>query len=147
MGRAPKDKHRMRRPQPEGARPTGQYEDDIKKAYSAEQLREIGAIALTWNQVDALIDFLLLVTLKLAPHVWLHVAKRINGMDGKLEILRLHANHSEILTDDAKACIGLSLDAVGEYKGYRDAIVHSHTFDPEKGIAQEVGRRAKVQQV
>src|ERR1700693_1991484 len=100
----PKDKHRMKRPRPEGAK-RGRDVDDIKQAYTKEQLAEIGAIALTWNQVDAFIDWLLLISLKLPPLSWLDVAKRINGMDGKLHILRQFAANSEILTAPARDCI------------------------------------------
>jgi hypothetical protein len=34
------------------------FEFDPKKAYSADQLTEIGAIALKWNQIEAHIDFI-----------------------------------------------------------------------------------------
>lgn len=146
MTKPPKDKHRMKRPMPKGARP-GRQRPNIKAAYTTEQLAEIGAIALTWNQVELFIDWLLLIVLKMPPALWEPVTKRINGMDGKLALLRLRAEHSEILTDEARACIKISLDAVGEYKKYRDAIVHSHTFDVDRGIAQETGRQAKTQQV
>jgi hypothetical protein len=146
MSKKPSARHRMKRPQPSGAKP-GRWVDDIKQSYTTEQLAEVGAIALTWNQVEAMVDFLLLVTLDLPPGLWLAVAKRINGMDGKLAILRQKAEQSAILTDEARLCIKLALDAVGEYKGYRELIVHSLTFDIDKGIAQQIGRQAKAVQV
>jgi len=137
---------RMHRTQPLNAK-LGRHERDIKKAYTTEQLSEIGAIALIWNQIEIIVDFLLLVVLKLSPVIWLEVAKRINGMDGKLEILRRFYEHNDILTEPAKQCLKHSLDAIAEYKKYRDAIVHSLLFDVDKGIAQHIGSRAKINQV
>jgi hypothetical protein len=136
----------MKRPQPPDAKP-GRYEHDIKKAYTAQQLAEIGAIALVWNQIDEFINFLLYIVLRMPLGLWMPTTKRINGMDGKIEILRKRATQSKILNDDARAVIKLSLDAVMEYKGYRDAIVHSVPFDVDKGIAQRIGSRADVSQI
>jgi hypothetical protein len=146
MSKSPKDKHRMRRPQPKSSKP-GRRVESIKKSYSKEQLSEIGAIAMTWNQLELQIDFLLLIVLKMPVGLWMPLVKRINGMDGKFAILRLRAEQSTILTDDARECIKLSLAGVSECKKYRDAIVHSLTFDVDKGIAQEIGRRAETQEV
>ncbi len=139
-------KYRMKRPQPPNAE-TRRYEHNIKKAYSKEQLSEIGAIALIWNQIDEFINFLLMIALNIPLNVWMEVAKRINGMDGKLAILQLRADRSRILSPEAKACIKLSLDAVAEYKKYRDAIVHSVPFDVERGITQRFDSRAKISQI
>jgi hypothetical protein len=146
MSTNPKGKHRMKRPRPPGSKP-GPAVDNIKKAYSKDQLAEIGAIALIWNQVDSYIDFILLVALNIPIGLWLDVTKRINGMDGKLAILRNRAAQSRILTDEARACIKSALDAVAEYKTYRDAIVHSLVFDADKGIAQRIGSRAENHQI
>ena len=104
-------------------------------------------IALIWNQIDSFIDFLLLVVLKMPVGLWLDVTKRVNGMDGKIAILRKRSEQSVILTDQAKACVKSSRDAVEEYKTYRDAIVHSLVFDIDKGIAQKIGSRADIQQI
>jgi hypothetical protein len=147
MATPPKDRHRMKRPQPKDAQPGRRREQNIKKAYSAEQLQEIGAIAITWNQLEWQVDFLLLIALDMPMGLWLPVAKRINGMDGKLQILRLRANQSEDLNDEGKDCVNQSLDAVAEYKTYRDAVVHSTPFNIEKGIAQQIGRRAETREI
>jgi hypothetical protein len=139
-------KHRMKRPQPLNVSPKRQ-EPDIRKAYTTEQLAEIGAVALIWNQIETMVDFLLLIVLHIPVGSWLDVTKRINGMDGKVEILRRYSDRNRIFTEEAKQCIKISLDAIGEYKGYRDAIVHSVPFDVDRGIAQTIGSRAKITQV
>src|ERR1700747_1289983 len=49
---------RMRRKQPQDSWP-GRRTPDPKEAYSAVQLGEIGAIAIMWNAVDVMLDWLL----------------------------------------------------------------------------------------
>lgn len=141
------DKHRMKRPKPKDNVGPARNIANVREACQPDQLEEIGAIALIWNQVELQIDFILLVILKLPPGLWLPTVKRINGMDGKLEIIRRYYDRNVILTDDASSALKVTFDAVGEYKGYRDAIVHSVLFDVESGIAERIGSRAEISQV
>ena len=59
--------HRMKRRKPDVSAGPVRPVSDIRKAYTPEQLAEIGAIALIWNQIELQIDFILLVILKLRP--------------------------------------------------------------------------------
>jgi hypothetical protein len=68
MSKLPKDMHRMKRPQFKDAKP-GRRIQDIKKVYTKEQLAEIGAITLKWNDIDFFVDWSLLIGLsQKAPH-------------------------------------------------------------------------------
>ena len=78
MAKPPNIKHRMKRPQPLGAKP-GRIEHDIKKALTTEQLAEIGAISLKFNQIESLIEFILLVILDIPPLLSWDVIRRINA--------------------------------------------------------------------
>jgi hypothetical protein len=60
---------------------------------------------------------------------------------------RLYHSRNFIITDHASSTLKITFDAVGEYKGYRDAIVHSVMFDVEAGIAERIGSRADISQV
>lgn len=138
----PTGKERMRRPPSKTLRPRS-IEFDIKKAYTQEQLSEIGAIALVWNQIEAFIDFLILIVVGPAPgvssvSVWLEIQKRINSLDAKIDILQLQSEESAILDTEAKKAIKNALDAVLEYRIYRNGIVHSFVFDHKKGIGQYI---------
>jgi hypothetical protein len=73
----------MKRPRPKDNVRSARHMANIRDAFTPEQLAEIGAVALMWNQVEFQIDFILLVILKLPPSLWLPMVKRINGMDGK----------------------------------------------------------------
>jgi hypothetical protein len=146
MANSPKITHRMKRPQPAGARP-GRIEHNIKKALTTEQLAEIGAISLKFNQIESLIEFILLVILDIQPALWLDVVRRINGMDNKIAILRRYYESNKILTDKAKACLKIALDAVMEYKKYRDLIIHCVPYDVDKGIGQHITTKAEAVQI
>lgn len=136
----------MKRPQPPDARP-GRIEHDIKKALTTEQLAEIGAISLKFNQIESLIEFILLVILDLPPILWMDVVRRINGMDNKIAILTRYYEANKILTKEAKECLKISLDAVMEYKKYRDLIIHCVPYDVDKGIGQHITTKAQAVQI
>ncbi len=136
----------MKRPQPPGARP-GRIEEDIKKALTAEQLAEIGAISLKFNQIESLVEFILVVILDVPPPLWWEVVRRINGMDAKLSILRRYYDTNKILTDEAKECLKSALDAVADYKKYRDLIIHCVPYDIDKGIGQHMTTKAEAVQI
>jgi hypothetical protein len=136
----------MKRPQPQGARP-GRIEHDIKKALTTEQLAEIGAISLKFNQIESLVEFILLVILDLPPLLAWDVIRRINGMDAKLSILRRYYEANKILTEEAKACLKITLDGVADYKKYRDLIIHCVPYDIDKGIGQHLTTKAEPVQI
>jgi hypothetical protein len=123
----------MSRKQPPDATP-GRRVEDPKEAYSAEQLAEVGAIILIWNQIETLVDWLVHVSLRLPIMVFWDVVRRISGVRAKVDLLRLSAERSNILDDDARKCMKITLDGVLEYKGYRDNIAHSVPYDIDKGI-------------
>jgi hypothetical protein len=135
----------MSRRQPPDARP-GRRVEDPKEAYTTEQLAEVGAIALIWNQIDNFLDFLLHVSLKTPIFVHWEVARRISGSNAKIEILRIYAERANILNDDARKCIKYTLDGIVEYKRYRDDIVHSVPYDIDKGIAHMFKRHTDLVQ-
>lgn len=147
----PTGKERMRRRAPSdlSLRPK-RFEFDIKKAYSQEQLAEIGAIALVWNQIEAHVQSLMFIAFhSFFPSfgVWIEILKKIKTIDGHIDILRKYADENDILDDKAKACIKSAFDAVLEYRTYRNGIVHSSVFDHEKGIAVYFDPRSEPWQI
>lgn len=111
------------------------------------QLCEVGAITLIWNQVEGFLDFLLYVSwLRHGPINFWEITDRVAGIDKKLDLLRLYAHQSDILDDPAREAIKVTLDAVSEYRGYRDNIVHSVPYDIDRGIAHRRNRRVQLMQ-
>jgi hypothetical protein len=121
--------------------------EDPKEAYTAEQLAEVGAIVLIWNQIDVMVDFLLYVSLRLQPPImFFDVTRRINGISNKMKLLHLVANKSKILDDEARKCIKLTLDGVIECKRYRDNLVHSVPYDIDKVIVHTLKQKIDMVQ-
>jgi hypothetical protein len=109
----------MRRKMPAGAK-RWRWVTDAEDAYTPQQLARIGAIALIWNQIEAMIVFQLMVVMRLDPHLWTPVTIQLRGVDGKIPLLRIRANTSKILSDEAKQSVKLCLDGIVEHKKYRD---------------------------
>jgi hypothetical protein len=105
---------------------------DPKEAYTTEQLAEVGAVILLWNQVEGLLDLLIYTAQN--PPIW-DVSRHLRGVPARIKLLRLAADRNEILLDDAKNMIKTTLDAVQEYEKLRNNIAHSMPYDIEKGIA------------
>ena len=121
---------RMTRKQPSGSQP-GRRPWDPKEAYTTEQLAEVGAVILLWNQVEGFLDLLIYVALN--PPIF--DVSRHMSLPKRIKLLRLAAKRNEILSDDAKKMIKNTLDAVAQYEKYRNNIVHSMPYDIDKGIA------------
>jgi hypothetical protein len=136
---------RMSRRQPENSKPGNRF-GTPKELFTNEQLAEIGAIVLIWNQIDTFLDFLMYVCLKMPIYLLWDVTRRFRGVDAKIQILRLAADRNKILDDAAKKCIKLSLDGVAEYKRYRDNIAHSIVYDIDKGIVHTFKQGADLVQ-
>jgi hypothetical protein len=114
---------------------------------STEQLSYIGAIALLYNDVEALVDTLC----SLALHITIRpqeLTSRINGMDGKIELIKLGARHwgfnaSEMtLLEDLLGKGGFKL-----MKTWRDAVIHCQIVDAPTALARVHERQGRVSDV
>jgi hypothetical protein len=131
----------MKRPRTElrGKR-TGDVRSDLSKA----QLEGVGAVAVAYNEAEVLIDILLALLLSLDHKLALALTSRINGIDGKIELVNL-AFLSAGATDEAKDLLAETLggSGFGQLKGYRDAIIHARVLDAPAGIAQASAKRGR----
>jgi hypothetical protein len=130
----PTSPHRMTRKQSFSSQP-GRRAEDPKEAYAIEQLAEVGAIILLWNQIEAFLDLLIYTAINPPTYLIWDVSRRLRGVTARTELLHLAADRNKILSEDAKKMIKTTLDAVLEYKRLRDNIAHSMPYDIDKGIA------------
>jgi hypothetical protein len=103
----PSGQERMKRKAPTdlSLRPQ-KFEFDPKKAYTVEQLAEIGAITLKWNQIEAHIDFIGSHILFSKTPLWLQIATdKALSMKGKLALLKECLKRSILMDDKAKNCV------------------------------------------
>jgi hypothetical protein len=121
---------------------------DIKKDLSQHQLAAIGAIAMAYNKVEEEIDDLFGAATQLRDPLFLEVVTRINGMGGKIDVIKVAANFYGV-DDEDKRCLEESLgeNVFLRLKGYRDAVIHSNLINAAIGVGIRVNRRAKINDV
>ncbi|HEX3885374.1 MAG TPA: hypothetical protein VHW66_22160 [Stellaceae bacterium] len=138
--RLPTGQEIMRRRAPSDLRlRPARFEFDPKKAYTTEQLAEIGAIALKWNQIEAHIDFVGTQILYNKSPFWLRLTTdKIFGTNTKLRLLKECLSQAELLDDKTKACVANCFSVIEQCRAYRNAIIHHHIYDHEQGIGQYV---------
>jgi len=115
------------------------FESDPKKAYTPEQLAEIGAISLKWNQIEAHIDFLGSFILYNKSPFWLIITtNEVLSTNKKLSLLEESLKHAKLLDEKAKNCIHGCFSEIAQCRSYRNAILHHQIYDHEKGIGSYV---------
>lgn len=135
----------MKRPPPDdlSLRPW-RFEFDPKKAYSLDQLAEMGAIALKWNQIEAHIDFIASQILFAKVPMWLHLSvDRTLRFTTKLALLGECVEKAVILSDVAKKAIAGTFTDLKSYNAYRNAVIHHSIYDHEKGIGSYIDESKK----
>jgi hypothetical protein len=148
----PCGKERMRRSPPRNfnLRPK-RFEFDVKKAYDQNQLAEIGAVTLVWNQVEAAVGHILfmmgLTSWRVDPKVLLKLLDAMKGLEDKIEILRTLHQINNLFDDKTRNTIEISFAAIIENRTNRNGIVHSMIFDHEKGIAEYKNSKKEKQQI
>ena len=134
----------MKRLRPEGAKLPQILALDIKRDIPQKQLAAIGALALAYNDVEAMIDKLFYASTSLPEHLQLEISTRIFGIDGTIEIIK--AATKPLLSKDQQKQLA---DALGEsgfkqMKSYRDGVIHARYVDFSTSVGVKVDRQAKV---
>ncbi len=124
------------------------FEFDPKKAYTLEQLSEIGAIALRWNQIEAQLDFVGSFILFAKTPIWLRISiEKELSTNSKITLLKESLSHSTLLNSDARSCIEDCFAQIQKARGYRNAIVHHHIYDHKNGIGAFVDHSSSAYQI
>jgi hypothetical protein len=120
---------------------------DPFKNLSLEQLSYIGAITLLYNDVEAIVNSMCALALRIQIRHE-ELTSRINGMDGKLALIKLGAgnwgfdaaemNHLE----DVLGAGGFKL-----MKTWRDAIIHAQVLDARASVGKGNERQGRVYEV
>jgi len=124
------------------------FESDPKKAYTTEQLAEIGSITLKWNQIEAHIDFVGSFILFSKAPLWLQVSTdKALSTKAKLSLLRECLKNATLLDDRSKQCIDDCFSQIEKVRAYRNAIIHHHIYDHEKGIGAYIDDSRSAYQI
>jgi hypothetical protein len=120
---------------------------NVRTDVDKEKLQLIGAICLEWNFIEDIVDYALFHAWEMQWDASVEVASRINGMEGKFAIIkrcvRTVARHPEPIP----SIIDTTIDAVAEYKRYRDGVVHARLLDPKSNVATLSVNRGRADEV
>lgn len=121
---------------------------DIKRDFTTEQLAAIGAIAMNFNEAEAFIDLLLFEVTSLPKALRLEVSSRINGIDGKIEIISKGIAALGLEKRDVKQLtVALGAGRFKMVKSLRDSVVHARIHNAPLATGVRVDRRAAVHDV
>ncbi len=116
---------------------------DIRKQLSFEQLAVIGAIALQFNNLEAHLDLLIGISLRLSPLSHHEVITRLGTIESRQDLAKIMARDLAI-SEKTQELIGKSIVAIGTLKKSRDAIVHVRLIDPSTSVGVYSGRIRNV---
>jgi hypothetical protein len=128
-----------RRKQSRVARPIKSY--NIRKDIQPARLQAIGAVILSWNYVEGALNIALALSLKLPFFLWLPVHSRINGLDGKIAIIKTALHKRSGIPEKLELMIRKALNAVEKYKRYRDGVAHATLWHPDQVIVDTAQRK------
>lgn len=119
----------------------------IAEDIEPERLKGIGAVSLAWNDLEGAADTALAMSLKLPEPLWVELTSRINGWEGKVELLKKSASiHYRFSEDDIRP-ISETLGEAGRLKKYRDGVIHALILDPNQDVAPSLQRKGATDEV
>lgn len=122
---------------------------DVKRDLSKEQLAAIGAAAMAYNVLEDQLDELLLAATHVPVWLFPEVGSRINGLEGKVEIIKTAIDEAKriVEADLGPSHLGELKRAVEEFmwfKKTRDLIVHARLVNVAAAIAEGLKQRGKT---
>ena len=135
----------MKRNVAQRLRPFRKY--NVRIDLTPSQLREIGAVAIIWNDVEDIFDAIMCLGIGLPSSLWLEVSTRINGFDGKVAIIKAAAQKNLVIPDEVFELISATIEKAAGLKTYRDSVVHSRPFNTITGVGETIRRRGRVEHI
>lgn len=133
---------------PRSKRPVKYGSGTFEQDFSKDQLAGVGMVALMFNHAERIIDGLFHSAVQLHTRFYPHVTSRINGIDGKIEIIHVGLRHMGFdaeLRNEIQECLGKG--AFGHAKSLRDAVVHARILDSELQIGETAPRQGKTYEI
>jgi hypothetical protein len=103
---------------------------------------------LAWNDIEGRLDQTLATAIGVPASIALDVTSRINGLDGKFEIVRKACRYHLGLAKDIYESVALTLNVLEKYyKKYRDGIAHAWIIHPQATIAPSARQRGLLYEI
>jgi hypothetical protein len=136
----------MRRRAPD--RPTFDWSEyDVRTDVDKEQLQLIGGVCLEWNFIEDMLDYVLFNAWEMNWDASVEVASRINGMEGKFAIIKGCVRTVKRHPEPIPSIVDTTINAMAEYKRYRDGVIHARLLDPKSDIATTSVNRGRSDEV
>jgi hypothetical protein len=87
------------------------------------------------------------LSMRAPPPLWPDIRSRIYGYDSKVGIINRAMHGSLRLPKNLQQLINDTISAVGQWKTYRDAVVHAKISDPKSIIAEGQIKKGDFQEV
>jgi hypothetical protein len=119
---------------------------DIKQDFSIEQRAAVGAVTLSFNELQYDFEAMLHTAMGVPEWLFLGISSRISSLDLKTEIINLvleRAISNAHERDEIKRIIG----EVKTFAGFRNAITHARMLNADLGIGLNLENRAKEWEV
>jgi hypothetical protein len=120
---------------------------NVRQHIDPKKLQAIGAIILEWNYIEGATNLILDLALQIPYPLWVPVHSRINGLDGKIALIKEAFALPPAIPEKAQAPIRKALNAVEHYKKYRDGIAHVVLTHPEQVVAESIQRKGMTDEV
>jgi|SRR6185312_11597063 len=116
---------------------------DILTHLSHQQFAGIGMVALCWNDLDHLLNWVLDACLGFDVPMNLEITSRIHGFDGRLAIIKSFTKNYYDVPQEIANLFNNTMSLVGECKSLRDAIVHTRVFNAKDAIGETIEKRGQ----
>ena len=142
---------RKRAPRPDpskdGVSAGVRFPSEIKGHLPVEHLAELGAVCLAWNVVEDRVDALLQTGLDISSNIAQHVTSRINGMDGKIAIVKEMLKVFPPAPEFFQEMVSITLAGVSECKGARDGAIHARLYSHTTELAYSAQRQGRMDEI
>ena len=123
------------------------WEAYSKDKVTPELLQAVGHLSFLWNDVEEALDRAVIWALEAPVALQVEVRSRIQGLDGKVEIVKTAINKSDHLTQEIKDDLLRTAGTFQALKERRDAVIHAKASEIFNGVARTFERRGAVYEV
>jgi hypothetical protein len=123
--------------------------ENITRDIPQAQLAGIGAICLSYNYAENTINRMMFLAMGIPIEIYHDVTSRINGIDGKIEIVKRGAKEHLNLAPDILEFLSVTLGDGGFklLKKYRDAVIHARIVNRITGVGELIESRGRHSEV
>lgn len=121
---------------------------DIRGDLTESQLAWIGSVTIAYNEVETLIDVMLSIVVNLSTEISAEITSRINGVDGKIEIVKIGyklLRASDAVTEALAQSFGNKGFAL--LKKYRDGVIRARVLDAPHAVGITIAKRGKFDEI